>query len=431
VPDTPQNLNSPKSTPIPKETADKKAPKKPRARKQRREIGGVPIAVVKESLLNRNYIARADQVNDDDRRLMEFLYDTRTTTRSRFIKAADPLAFHYDLMPARLRRPLTPEELARRKGKAKALAYETITRLRPTNTDSAKGRLGALGFVDVTAQRAKVSEIKARALRECTGVSEARGRTPELLTLNKDAVFYVKRLLGLDDDAPPSYKVFEGAHSHIAHQLVTSDVLLALSAYEQAERLCVVDFYNEYSWVEELTDGRPATYRQGRILVSDIYITVQPWGAEPGEDEETYLVEVDCGNQLYQKPTKKRNPTVCLPVKFTRLWTLAKKSEKQSATRRGITPPINLAIVVPPWARVKPSTRARAHRKLFEDAWHEHRGPEQDLVRLICQGPMEDPTPDNFALFLALRMESLRQARLKATGPHPAALEMGESEASR
>jgi hypothetical protein len=393
-----------------------------RAPKRKRSVAGVPIEIVEAGTTRDNYIARADQVNADDWQLLKCLYEVRVTTRDRLTEFYDPIAYRYQALidagyPIE---KLSPEELAARRRKAKREVSRAVTRLR---APSLKPPLGALGFIDVTSCRGKIDEDKIRAIQR-SSAAQVKGRRHELITLSDEGLFYVKGRLGIASDAHPKYQAFKRAHSRLAHQLATSDILISLRAWEQVGVLDIVSFINEYVWISELTDGLPSTpeSRRRRLLGTDIIITVAPAGIDDGSQDETFLVEVDCGNQLYRKPAKGQDPTISLPWKISNYFSLAKRLSKMPDERRGGIPspaksPLQLAFVVPDYARIKAATRAKRYIEMFEVERRDragHGGKDHELVTLMCAGSMTDPSPKNFAEFVALRMQARRQA-LKQT----------------
>lgn len=391
--------------------------KSPSFPRRKRKIAGVPVAIVEAGARRDNYIARADQVTESDWKLLKFLYDVRVTTRDRLRETKDPFAFHSDALPTAIRPKASAAEIKERQLRAKRLVDMAVTRLREPSLEPP---LGALGFIEVTAQRAEETSDKARALCR-SGASSVKGRLPELITLSKEGLFYVKGRLGLDDDARPAYRAFQRAHSRLAHQLTSSDILLALKTYEQAGVLEIVGFANEYAWVAEMTDGTPATYGQ-RILVTDVVITCRPKGQDDGSLDEMYLVEVDCGSQRYGKPVKGQDPATSLPWKIHNYYVLAKKLSKRKpgGARRGeVSFPLQLVFVVPSYGRIKPLTRAARHLELFNSERRDQAargGKEHELVTLLSADPLDEPTPENFALFVAEHLEITRRRKLERKG---------------
>jgi hypothetical protein len=373
----------------------------------------------------------------EDEWLLDLLFANRLVTKGRVAQFFDPVAARYDGLPASVKPELSATELERRLEYAGDQASRLINRSL------------LLGWVELSRHvRAAEDSDKARALAQ-TRVEKVVGRRPDLIYLSRDGVRLVKERLGFEPEDPPLYSYFERAHSRLAHTLAAPDLYIDLLAYQELGLFDLISFVVEYSWLDELAiGGDPRSTKQRRPLRTDVMVTVSPAGR--ADLAEVICVEIDRGTQAYTRKKKQTSTqtqqvypgqplATSLAWKLEQYWVLAKRLNTVPKKGAQFVPSgLHLAFIVPPYSDREAATRAKWHVDLFLKE-RARRGTDGGRVRLfphdlyqaevvrrreagneegVPRFPhMDEPTPANFVLSLAVWMQ--RKAKEAANGGCP------------
>jgi hypothetical protein len=400
---------------------------------------GIPVELVagKPVALAKTYSERSDLLTGEDEWLLDLLFANRLVTKGRVAQFFDPVAARYDGLPASVKPELSATELERRLEYAGDQASRLINRSL------------LLGWVELSRHvRAAEDSDKARALAQ-TRVEKVVGRRPDLIYLSRDGVRLVKERLGFEPEDPPLYSYFERAHSRLAHTLAAPDLYIDLLAYQELGLFDLISFVVEYSWLDELAiGGDPRSTKQRRPLRTDVMVTVSPAGR--ADLAEVICVEIDRGTQAYTRKKKQTSTqtqqvypgqplATSLAWKLEQYWVLAKRLNTVPKKGAQFVPSgLHLAFIVPPYSDREAATRAKWHVDLFLKE-RARRGTDGGRVRLfphdlyqaevvrrreagneegVPRFPhMDEPTPANFVLSLAVWMQ--RKAKEAANGGCP------------